>query len=216
MKVPSRPWTPRERDLLRREYADTATRALADRLGRTYASVAQQALRLSLKKSAAFLASPPAGGWGGSRSGARRFAPGYAPWNKGKPFNAGGRSATTHFKPGSRPKNELPIGSHRLRPDGYLEQKVSDQPGRHAQRWIPVHRLVWEAAHGPLAPGFVVVFKPGRRSASREDITVEALEIVSRAELMARNSLHNLPPELVDVIRLSGRLTRQINQRSKP
>lgn len=216
MKAPRRPWTQHERDLLRREYADSNTAALAARLGRTYAAVAGQAAVLGLKKSAAFLASTPAGTFDGSRGSAQRFAPGQTPWNKGRPFDAGGRSAQTQFKPGQRPQNELPIGSYRVTPDGYLEQKVSDRPGRSCLRWIPVHRLVWEAAHGPIEPGFVVMFRRGRRSVNLDDITVEALELVSRADLMARNSVHNLPPELVDVIRLRGVLNRKINERSNP
>ena len=83
-------------------------------------------------------------------------------------------------------------------------------------RWTAVHRLVWEAAHGPIEPGYVVVFRPGRRSANLDEITLDALELVTRAELMGRNSVHNLPPELVQIAQLRGVLNRKINQRTTP
>ncbi|MFO1268575.1 MAG: hypothetical protein U1F67_18490 [Rubrivivax sp.] len=78
-----------------------------------------------------------------------------------KPWNAGLKGVTGHhpncratqFKPGSfngrAAKLVMPIGSYRVNADGYLDRKVSDQPGPHTLRWRAVHRMVWEAAHGP-------------------------------------------------------------------
>jgi len=211
-----RQWTTLETDILRHEYPDSRTDALATLLGRSRTAVAQQAGRLGLKKSPAFMRAADSGRLNGARGYLQRFPPGNRPWNKGRQFIAGGRSAQTRFKPGQRPKNEMPIGSYRIDPDGYLEQKTSASPGPSKLRWTPVHRLVWESAHGPVDPGHVVVFKPGRRSAQLHDITLDALELITRAELMARNSLHNLPPELVQVIRMRGVLNRRINERSHP
>ena len=89
---------------------------------------------------------------------------------------------------------------------------MSDQTGPANLRWKPVYRLVWEAAHGPIPPGFAVCFKPGRRTAELAEITEDALELVSRRELMLRNSFHRYGPEIAKLVQLRGALTRQIRR----
>lgn len=131
---------------------------------------------------------------------------------------AGGRSAETRFKPG-RPaceaRNYQPIGSLRLNKDGYLERKVTDDPAlAPVRRWVGVHRLVWEAAHGPIPPRHVVRFLPGQRTVVAEEITVERLELVSQAENMRRNTVHRYPPQIAQAVQLLGALNRIINNRS--
>lgn len=150
---------------------------------------------------------------------ARRFAPGSVPANKGKPMPAHvrARCAATMFKPGTWSSRNIemykPIGTLRIdRKDGYLQQKVTDA-GRGGQRWRAFHRLVWERVHGPAPAGMVVAFRPGRFSTEPERITVDALELISQAENMRRNSLHNLPPALRQLMQLRGALNRQINRR---
>lgn len=90
-------------------------------------------------------------GWKTGRTGC--FEKGHAPANKGKkmPFNA--NSARTQFKPGSRNgrANDLyqPLGTERLRKEGYVERKIHD--GLPLQsRWKAVHRIRWEEQHGPV------------------------------------------------------------------
>jgi len=101
--------------------------------------------------------------------------------------------------------------------DGYLERKVTDDPSFVPnRRWVSVHRLVWEAAHGPVPQGHAVVFLPGRRTADLASITLDGLELVSRAELMRRNSYHTrYPKEVAQLIQLKGALNRKINRRSR-
>jgi hypothetical protein len=41
------------------------------------------------------------------------------------------------------------------------------------------------------------------------------VELISRRELMARNTFHALPPPLAQMVQLRGVLNRQINARSK-
>lgn len=151
---------------------------------------------------------------------ATQFQPGAAPWNKGTHFLAGGRSVETRFQAGRDPseaRNYLPIGSLRLSKDGYLERKETDDRDiAPARRWVAVHRLVWIAAHGALPSGHVVVFKPGRRSAVLESITADGLELVTRVELMRRNSYHtNYPPEMRTLVQLKGAINRQVNRIAK-
>ena len=189
------------------------------------AQVYQAAARYGLSKSEAFRASDlSARIRRGKRSPAMvgtQFKPGQVPFNKGTHFHAGGRSVQTQFKKdcmsGAAQHNYVPIGTERISKDGYVERKVTDDPSLYpARRWVAVHRLVWEGAHGPVPPGHAVVFLPGKRTADVSRITADALELVSRAELMRRNSyLTRYPKEIADLIRMRGALNRKINNRSK-
>ena len=219
-----RPWTDAERAILRRNYAHFSTAHVAAQLGRTLAQVYTQAAKLGLHKSAEYLASPAAcrmrrGDQDRLGGAAHRFTPGHEPWNKGTHYTAGGRSAETRFQPGRAPeaaRNYCPIGSLRITKDGTLERKVTDnQALAPARRWVAVQRLVWEQHHGPIQPGHAVVFRPGRKTTDPALITLDALELVTRAELMARNTVHTLPKPLAQLVQLRGALKRQINRRQR-
>lgn len=211
-----RPWTDIEVTILRRFYPDHMTRAIADALGRTERQIYSKARALGLKKSPAYLASPKSGRTNGNRGGATRFKEGHTPWNKGKSFRAGGRSTETQFKKGQMPSNYVPIGSTRITRDGQLERKVTDDPNLYpARRWVPLTRLVWEAAHGPIPPKHVVRFKPGMQTTVEDEITLDRIECISLAENMRRNSLHRYPKEIAHAIQLRGALNRRINNVEK-
>ena len=81
-----------------------------------------------------------------------------------------------------------------------------------ARRWVAVHRLVWEAANGPIPEGHVVGFLPGRRSNVLEKITLDALELISRGELARRNHPRSRDPDLAKLVQLKGAITRQVNR----
>ena len=75
------------------------------------------------------------------------------------------------------------------------------------------HELVWIEHHGPVPRGCVVVFKPGQKTADLQQITIDRIECITRAELMLRNSSWtNLPPEVARLVQLRGALNRQINR----
>ena len=211
-------WNPDAERTLRQLYPDHAAKDVAVAIGCSVEVVWRKAHALGLSKSLAWrqkearrLADTGA---------AYRFPPKLVPWNKGTHYTAGGRSAETRFKPG-RPaheaRNYLPIGSVRITKDGYAERKVTDDPRlAPARRWVAVHRQVWEAGHGPVPRGHAVVFREGQRTTCIEDITLDRVELVTRAELMRRNSYHtNYPPELRTLVQLRGALNRKINNRRK-
>lgn len=198
--------TPEQDEVLRREFATTKTADLAARLGVVYHQVSKRATALGLRKDEAFL-----NGAGGRLDGVRgmgtRFQPGHVPWTKGRRMP--GHGGATKFQPGHLPANHKPIGSLRIESGGYLQRKVSET-GYPPRDWVAVHRLVWIEANGPVPDGHVVVFRPGRRTTELAAITLDAVELVTRAELLERN---RLPPELRRVAQLRGAITRQINRR---
>ena len=219
LNAPRHHWTDAELAVLRAHYPHKITRDVAVQLSIEQRLVYAQANRMGLRKSAEFAASDKSGRIlkGGKLSQMTQFVPGQTPWNKGTHFVAGGRSAETRFKKGgmtgAAQHNYVPIGSLRVTRDGYLERKMSDDPTVYpARRWVPVSRLVWEAAHGPIPRGHVVAFKPGRKSAELERITLDALECVSRAEMARRNSIWRSGHAMGKLYQLKGAITRQINR----
>ncbi|MDR5856641.1 HNH endonuclease signature motif containing protein [Caballeronia sp. LZ062] len=215
-------WTEQEVDQVKREYPDGNTADIARALARPISQVYQKARALGLGKSVAFLESDRSGrvrrGKQDPRMIATRFQKGQTSWNKGTKGICGTHpnSRRTQFQKGSMSgaaqHNYVPIGSERLSKDGYLERKVTDDHPVPARRWVGVHRLVWEAANGPIPPGHVVCFLPGRRTADAARITLDALELVSRAELAHRNHPRNRDPELAKLVQLKGAITRQVNR----
>lgn len=214
-------WTPELTAELVRRYPHESSNDIAASLGMPVSRVRNRANHLGLRK---------APGWVADRARAaiqdpahpfhvKRFAKGHNTWNKGKAGSTGRHPNTArhHFQPGglhgAALANSLPLGSYSLNEDGLLRVKVSMQPGPQHHRWHMVHRMVWESAHGPVPAGHLVVFKPGQRTHVLEEITLDRLECITRAENVRRNSVHRLGAELQRVAQLRGCITRQINRR---
>jgi hypothetical protein len=213
-------WTYGALDLLRDTYSDVPTADIAALLGCSVSRVYSKAQQLGLVKSAAFLSSMHSGriqrGRQDPRLKATQFKKGIVPWNKGTHYTAGGRSAETRFKKGSMSgaaqHNYVPIGSYRLTKDGYLEQKYTDDPRLvPTRRWRPVARIVWERHNGPVPKGHMVVFKTGQFTNKLEEITIDRLECISRAENARRNHWAR-HPNLAAVVPVKAAITRQVNR----
>ena len=195
-------WTLEDDNRLKALYAEHPKSEVARRMGRSQPAVANRIQKLGLKKP--------------GNTGC--YKPGHSTWSRGmKGLDIGGKA--TRFKPGRRPeeaRNYRPIGSVRITRDGYLERKVSDDQSVYpARRFVAIHRLIWEAANGPVPTGYIVVFKPGRHTTNEAEITLDRIECISRNDNMTRNSVHRLPKPLAEVAQLKGALTRQINKRSQ-
>ncbi len=206
-------WTDEAVALLHRIYADTPTDQIAAQIGVTPEQVYHKVQRIGLRKSAAYMASAAACRLlkGDNVGAATRFKPGLTPWNKGQKHPSTGRAIDTQFKPGNRSGKALeiyqPIGTERLSKDGYLERKIHD--GWPLQRrWRAVHLLAWEAINGPLPAGHAVVFRDG----NKRNIALDNLELVTRAELMRRNSVYRHGMEIAQLSMLRGKITKQINR----
>lgn len=211
-------WTDAERAELTRRYPNELTSVIARDLGRGVRAVYATASDMGLKKSPEFLASPASTQF---RTGhaPTQFKPGLVPWNKGVAGSTGNHPNTqrTQFKPGRKPeeaRNYRPVGSVRVTRDGYLERKVSDDRSVYpARRWVAVHRLVWEAVNGPVPDGRIVVFRPGMATTNPDLITIDRIELITRAENMARNTINARNEELRELSVLKRRLTRAVNKR---
>ena len=135
-----------------------------------------------------------------------RIMKGNIPWNKGvKGLQLRGRAKYTQFKKGNSPANHRPVGSTRLcSKDGYVLIKVAEG----MFKWRLLHRENWKKHYGEYPPkGTAIQFIDG----NKENCDISNLKLVTRRELMQQNSVHNLPEELKDVIRLKGVLRRKIN-----
>lgn len=219
MLPPRRPWTPHELRLLRELYPDLRGETVAREIGRPVRAIYQKARELGLCKSDEFKASDLSArirrGKQSPEMIASRFQKGLTPWNKGLKGLSHEGSKATQFKAGTMPHTWMPVGSYRVSSDGVLERKVNDLPGPNHVRWHPVHRLVWEAAHGPVPQGHICVFRPGQRTQLLEEITLDRVECITRAENVRRNHPRNKSPELARLVQLKGAITRQVNRISR-
>lgn len=219
-------WTEEEKALMREHYPHIGGAEMVTLLGHpdiTLAKVYAKANALGLNKAPEWMATSASGRLlkGGKRGQATQFKLGHKTWNAG----TAGTGLTGHhpntratqFKPGQKPHTTLPVGSFRVvftkgSTQGLLEQKFHEAPGGPSNRWRFYGRIVWERAHGPIAPGHLIVFKPGMATVKPEEMTVDRLECITRAENMRRNTIHRMPEALASVVRLRGRLTRLIGQ----
>lgn len=208
-----RVWTALEDRQLRILYTDAPNDLIARFFHRTKQAINARGGQLGLHKSAQYLASPAACRLrreGTPASIATRFQKGLVPANKGlrRPGWFRGRMRETQFKKGQGGPRTMPVGSTRLI-EGYVYRKVSAIPFQpYTVNWKPEHVLLWTAAHGPVPPGYKLRFLNG----DRQDIRLENLELVTHADVMRRNTVHNLPPELAKAIQLLGALNRKIRR----
>lgn len=212
-------WTDEEEKALRELYPNQTTEHIARLLGMTRAQIYGHAKRLGLSKSEAFRSGSQSGRFQKGAAGTPfRFQPGNSPWNKGKQGTGGDHPncRRTQFQPGKIQGRAAqlvqPIGAERVA-GGVLQRKVNNEMPIQ-RRWKSVHSLVWEETMGPVPAGSKVIFKPGMHTTVAAEITVDRLELVTHAELMARNSYHNrYPKEVGLLIQTKGQLTRRINRK---
>jgi len=205
--APRAQWPDSEVAYLRERYPHVTAETIARVLGKTVNQVYRKAKQLELEKSAEFFASSASGRSNLAEKGtSQRFQKGLVPWNKGKKGVTYDGMQATQFKPGQRPHNSVPVGTVLKRPDGYLWVKLAEP-----NEWTQVHRKNWQDVHGPIPPGKVLSFKDGNRA----NCAIDNLELITKRDVMLRNTLHNFPKEITQLIQLRAVVTRQINKGSK-
>lgn len=203
-------WTSEQIDLLKRLYPTTGSADLVSLVGHPKTSVLRKANELGLKK-------PP--DWIAQRAreraldpthpgAATRFKPGQQPWNAGTKGVMKPNSGT--FKLGQLPHTWRPIGSDRVTPEGYLTRKTADT-GVTRRDYVLIHHLVWRMHGRTVPPGYALVF----RDKDRTNVDINNLELVTRQQLMKRNTVHRHGPEIAKLSLLVGAIKRQISRRKK-
>ena len=192
--------------LLRLKYADYANAELEAETGLSSSAIAHRGGVLGLKKTAASISraardshTPHTG----------LFTKGFVPWNKGiKGYSV--KHGRHHFQPGTVPSTWVPVGTERWtqppksKPDAprYLKRKVAEP-----NRWAMAHRWLWEQHNGPIPKGYIVLFRDGDTT----NIAIENLMCITRQDQGVSNG-HKVPPELVDVFKLTRQLAQAIQE----
>lgn len=195
-------YTEKEDNILKNLYPNSQNSCIAFFLNRSLPSVKNRAYKLGIKKSEEFL----------ERSGTGRFKKGNVPFNKGIIQSSYmseeniERTKKGRFKKGQQPHNTKSVGSERLDKDGYIYIKVE---GR--KKWLPKQHLIYSKKYGKIPPNHAIVFKDG----NKQNFDLDNLECVSREELMARNTIHNYPPNVKLLLKRISKLNRIIYAKSK-
>lgn len=195
--------------MLRELYPMHTSQHVAAVIGCRWEQVQEKAWRLGIKKDPAFFSEVGKALASSPLAQARRFKKGHETWNKD--MKGLQLSPNTQFKPGTRhgmaAKNWLPIGSNRMSKEGYMERKIADSSPAKRSNFVPVHHLVWRM-HGQTVPrGHVLIFIDG----DKNNPDINNLTTISRAENMARNSIHRLPDDVRELCMLKTVLKRTIN-----
>lgn len=206
-------WREQELAVLREQYPHKPTAEIAQGLGRSLSTVYQTAHKLGLHKTIEYLASPAASRLrrGDDIGAAYRFKKGQPAHNKGlrRPGWGPGRMKETQFKKGNVSKRWDPesyvVGTLRMNADGYVDMKVREG----GRGWRAFHVELWEDVNGPVPRGYTVCFKDH----DRLNLDLANFELVSRADLCRRNSIHNLPPAIKGAIHVLGQLKRRIREK---
>jgi hypothetical protein len=107
----------------------------------------------------------------------------------------GGKGVATQFKKGNTRKETRPVGFERIcSRDGVILIKVAEEnPYTGCKtRYRPKHRVLWEAAHGPIPKGMVVRFKNG----DKMQCELRNLECISQAlNLRLNTKVHSALPD---------------------
>lgn len=207
--IPRKYWTAAEIEILRARYPNEDTATIAADLGVSVGQIRERVSSSGIKKSKEwFRENAERNGRNNAVWLKTRFVKGHATWNKGIPCPPRGRTPDTQFKPKHLPHTYLPIGSERTSSEGYLQRKMTDT-GHPPRDWVGVHHIVWLAAGRDIPPGHRVCFKDG----DKRNLALDNLELVSKAELMRRNSIHSRGPEIAALYKLRGAIMRQINKR---
>ena len=203
-----KPWTYEEMKVVEAMFPHYFASEIAEVLGRSVSGVYNAAAKLGIKSSREKIIRAAKMSSLNPNSIATRFKKGQESHNKGKKVAPATyeKMKATMFKVGHRPTNYRPVGSERVNVDGYVEVKIADP-----NVWEAKHRVIYEQAYGKVPDGYSVQFKNG----NKQDLSLDNLCLVSRADLMKNNSMARYPEELKTVIWLKGAVKRQINKYNK-
>lgn len=204
-------WTDFEDQFLADQYPDRPTDEIADRLCRSVRSVYSRAREKGYKKTNTYIRTHCRFKNPSEKSIPFRFQKGSIPANKGKRMaeyttpETRAKILRTAFGKGNLPHNTAKDGDIRKvlykKGESYLKIRIG------LRNWKMLHVYNWEQQYGKVPQGMVVVFK----TPDHNNCSYTNLELITRDELMRRNSIHNYPPELKKAMKLTKKLKRLID-----
>jgi hypothetical protein len=134
-----------------------------------------------------------------------QFKKGQTSHNKGKkmPAELYEKCKRTMFKPGNKPGNIKKLGAIRKDVDGYTYVKIADGD------WRLKHRVIYENVNGPVPANHVVIFKDNNMN----NFDINNLQMISQKENMLRNTIHQYPEQIQELIKLKNKLKKKINEK---
>jgi len=191
-------------DYIVKHYPIQYTKDVAKHLGLSETTIYNLAFRLNLKKDETFRAMELQRQADRLRQVGKRsrFNKGTKPPNYGKKMTPElyEKCKGTMFKKGEKPPNWKPDGSERTDVDGYTMIKVNG-------KFIQKHVHIWNQHHGEVPKGSAVIFKDG----NRQNLIIENLILVTRKELMLRNTIQRYDPELQFTMKVLSKLKKKID-----
>ena len=209
-------WTQEEIKYLTLHYANERTDEIAKVLKCKSQRVYNKANLLGLRKSEEFLKSDLSGRITKMKASGLnyRFKKGQVPSNKGKKqteymsAEAIKKTLKTRFKPGQKIHNEKAVGAIVIRTHRGVKCpfiKIANSV------WMPLKNKVWMDANGDIPKMYVVRVKDGNVF----NCQLENLELITMKENMAKNSIVNIPEELLPLVKLNNKLKKTINEKLK-
>ena len=205
-------WDNEKLQKLINDFPHRKTEEIAKEFGFSYPSVSNKAYKLGLKKTDEFI-KEHCNRLTGTLGIEHRFQKGNVPFNKGKkmPDELKEKIKHTFFQPGQVPATCVHFGKpylyERTRKNGYVEriwwiQEDKNKRSAYLAYLCRQNGIDLTGKKPRLKPGFDHSRPP----------TMEDIVIVTNAEHLEQNSIYRYPEEVVNLIKLKGALTRQINK----
>ena len=200
-------WTEQEIKFLRDNYSDMKTADISAIMNRPIGGVNGKAYDLGLKKSFKHMkALLEIEAKKLAEAGKQyQFKKGQVSHNKGQKMSKEmyEKCRRTMFKPGNKPGNIKKVGAERIDHEGYTYVKLADAD------WVLKHRHIWEQVNGPVPANHVVIFKDN----NMYNFDINNLQMISQKENMLRNTIHQYPQPIQELIILKNKLKKKINEK---
>lgn len=208
-------WDDEKTQKLINDFPNRKTEDIAAEFGFSYSAVCNKAYSIGLKKSAEFM-EKHGNRLTGTLGIEYRFPEGHVPANKGKEMAPELKEKIKHtfFQPGQLPATTKYFGKpylyERKRKNGYVERIWWIQEGTNKRSAYLAYLC---RQNGIDLTGKKPRLKPGfdhSRPPAFDDII-----IVTNAENLEQNSIYRYPKEVVNLIRVKGAITHQINKQKE-
>ena len=198
-------WTKQEINFITDNYSDMNTADIATILNRPLSGVYGKAYIMGLKKSKDYMTKLLAI----ESAKLKELGKTYQFKTGNKPYNYGQKMSTilyekcqkTMFKKDRKPHNTRQEGEESKSTDGYTYVKIADND------WRLKHRVIWEKINGPIPNDHIVVFKDNNLT----NFDINNLQLITKADNMLRNTIHQYPQPIQDIIKLNNKLKKKIN-----